>query len=280
MTHLRVACVQMRSGVEVAANIAATSDLIRDAAGQGAQLVATPEMTNLLDIRAGKARPKIVPEADDQTLAAMRALAAELGIWLLIGSIAVTVEGEERLANRSVLIAPDGSVRARYDKIHMFDVEVGDGQSYRESRAYRPGERAMLAETEFGKLGMTICYDVRFPHLYRKLAQAGVGILTIPAAFTRVTGEAHWHVLVRARAIETGSFVLAPAQGGKHEDGRETFGHSLIVSPWGEVLAEKADAEPGMILADLDLDAVAKARRRIPSLGNTQSISSIGDGAD
>ena len=280
MTHLRVACVQMRSGVEIAPNIAAASDLIRDAAGQGAQLVATPEMTNLLDIRPGKARPKIVPEADDQTLAAMRSLAAELGIWVLIGSIAVTLEGEDRLANRSVLIAPDGSVRARYDKIHMFDVEVGDGQSYRESRAYRPGERAVLAETEFGKLGMTICYDVRFPHLYRKLAQAGAGILTIPAAFTRVTGKAHWHVLVRARAIETSSFIIAPAQGGKHEDGRETFGHSLIVSPWGEVLTEKADDEPGVILADLDLDAVAIARRRIPSLGNDQSISSIGDGAD
>ncbi|WP_034811740.1 carbon-nitrogen hydrolase family protein [Hyphomonas sp. L-53-1-40] len=272
MTHLRVACVQMRSGVEIAPNIAAASDLIRDAAGQGAQLVATPEMTNLLDIRPGKARPKIVPEADDQTLAAMRSLAAELGIWVLIGSIAVTLEGEDRLANRSVLIAPDGSVRARYDKIHMFDVEVGDGQSYRESRAYRPGERAVLAETEFGKLGMTICYDVRFPHLYRKLAQAGAGILTIPAAFTRVTGKAHWHVLVRARAIETGSFIIAPAQSGKHEDGRETFGHSLIVSPWGEVLAEKADDEPGVILADLDLDDVAKARRRIPSLGNDQDI--------
>ncbi|WP_339678654.1 carbon-nitrogen hydrolase family protein [uncultured Hyphomonas sp.] len=280
MTHLRVACVQMRSGVEIAPNIAAASDLIRDAAGQGAQLVATPEMTNLLDIRPGKARPKIVPEADDQTLAAMRSLAAELGIWVLIGSIAVTLEGEDRLANRSVLIAPDGSVRARYDKIHMFDVEVGDGQSYRESRAYRPGERAVLAETEFGKLGMTICYDVRFPHLYRKLAQAGAGILTIPAAFTRVTGKAHWHVLVRARAIETSSFIIAPAQGGKHEDGRETFGHSLIVSPWGEVLTEKADDEPGVILADLDLDAVAIARRRIPSLGNDQSISSIVDGAD
>ncbi|WP_290496173.1 carbon-nitrogen hydrolase family protein [Hyphomonas sp. UBA4494] len=272
MTHLRVACVQMRSGVEIAPNIAAASALIRDAAGQGAQLVTTPEMTNLLDIRPGKARPKIVPEADDQTLAAMRSLAAELGIWVLIGSIAVTLEGEDRLANRSVLIAPDGSVRARYDKIHMFDVEVGDGQSYRESRAYRPGERAVLAETEFGKLGMTICYDVRFPHLYRKLAQAGAGILTIPAAFTRVTGKAHWHVLVRARAIETGSFIIAPAQGGKHEDGRETFGHSLIVSPWGEVLAEKADAEPGVILADLDMEAVAKARRRIPSLGNDQQV--------
>ncbi|WP_290483557.1 carbon-nitrogen hydrolase family protein [Hyphomonas sp. UBA3601] len=272
MSKVRVACVQMRSGVEIAPNIVAASDLIRDAAGQGAQLVTTPEMTNLLDIRPGKARPKIVPEADDQTLGAMRGLAAELGIWMLIGSIAVTLAGEDRLANRSVLIAPDGSVRARYDKIHMFDVEVGDGQSYRESRAYRPGERAVLAETEFGKLGMTICYDVRFPHLYRKLAQAGAGILTIPAAFTRVTGKAHWHVLVRARAIETGSFVIAPAQGGKHEDGRETFGHSLIVSPWGEVLAEKADDEPGVILADLDLDAVAKARRRIPSLGNDQDI--------
>ncbi|RCL88402.1 carbon-nitrogen hydrolase family protein [Hyphomonas sp.] len=272
MSKVRVACVQMRSGVEIAPNIVAASDLIRDAAGQGAQLVTTPEMTNLLDIRPGKARPKIVPEADDQTLGAMRGLAAELGIWMLIGSIAVTLAGEDRLANRSVLIAPDGSVRARYDKIHMFDVEVGDGQSYRESRAYRPGERAVLAETEFGKLGMTICYDVRFPHLYRKLAQAGAGILTIPAAFTRVTGKAHWHVLVRARAIETGSFVIAPAQGGKHEDGRETFGHSLIVSPWGEVLAEKADAEPGVILADLDLDDVAKARRRIPSLGNDQDI--------
>ena len=272
MSKVRVAGIQMRSGVEIAPNIAAASGLIRDAARQGAQLVATPEMTNLLDIRPGKARPKIVPEADDQTLGAMRGLAAELGIWMLIGSIAVTLAGEDRLANRSVLIAPDGSVRARYDKIHMFDVEVGDGQSYRESRAYRPGERAVLAETEFGKLGMTICYDVRFPHLYRKLAQAGAGILTIPAAFTRVTGKAHWHVLVRARAIETGSFVIAPAQGGKHEDGRETFGHSLIVSPWGEVLAEKADDEPGVILADLDLDAVAIARRRIPSLGNDQDI--------
>ena len=272
MTHLRIACVQLRTSVEIAPNIAHASGLIREAAGQGAQLVATPEMTNLLDIRPGMARPKIVPEAEDQTLAAMRALAAELGIWLLIGSIAVTLEGEERLANRSILIAPDGSIRARYDKIHMFDVEVGDGQSYRESRSYHPGERAVLAETEFGMLGLTICYDVRFPHLYRKLAQAGAGILTIPAAFTRVTGQAHWHVLVRARAIETGCFVLAPAQGGKHEDGRETFGHSLIVSPWGEVLAEKAGDEPGVIVADIDLDAVAKARARIPSLGNDQDI--------
>ena len=276
MTKLRVACAQLRTGIEIAANIDHASALIRDAARKGARFIATPEMTNLLDIRPGMARPKIVAESDDKTLAALRALADELGVWLLIGSIAVAVEGEDRLANRSVLIAPDGRVRARYDKIHMFDVEVGDGQSYRESRSYRPGERAGLAEAEFGALGMTICYDVRFPHLYRKLAQAGAEILTIPAAFTRVTGQAHWHVLVRARAIETGSFVLAPAQGGKHEDGRETFGHSLIVSPWGEVLAEKADDEPGVIVADLDLDAVAKARARIPSLGNDQMITSEG----
>ena len=268
MTTIRAACVQMRSGVEIAPNIAAASALIREAAGQGAAFIATPEMTNLLDIRPGMARPKIVPETEDTSLPAFRALASELGVTLLIGSLAVALPDEERFANRSFLIGPDGGLIARYDKIHMFDVEVGDGQSYRESRAYRPGEAAMLAKAPFGKVGMTICYDVRFPHLYRRLAQAGADILTIPAAFTRVTGEAHWHVLVRARAIETGSFVIAPAQGGKHEDGRETFGHSLIVSPWGEVLAEADHAEPGIILADLDLDAVAVARRRIPSLGN------------
>ena len=272
MTSVRAACVQMRSGVEVAPNISAASELIREAAGQGAHLIVTPEMTNLLDIRPGMARPKIVTEADDQTLAAMRALATELSAWLLIGSLAIALEDERRFANRSFLISPDGKIVARYDKIHMFDVEVDDGQSYRESRAYRPGARAVVAQTEFAKLGLTICYDVRFPHLYRKLAQAGASILTIPAAFTRVTGQAHWHVLVRARAIETGSFVIAPAQGGKHEDGRETYGHSLIVSPWGEVLAEASGDETGIILADLDMAAVAKARGRIPSLGNNQDF--------
>ena len=275
MTVLRAACIQMRSGIEIAPNIAAAGALIREAAGQGAQLVATPEMTNLLDIRPGMSRSKLVAEADDPALAAMRGLARDLGIWLLAGSIAVTLERDERFANRSLLIAPDGSIRARYDKIHMFDVEVGDGQNYRESRAYRPGARAVLADMEAARLGLTICYDVRFPHLYRKLAQAGADILTIPAAFTRVTGEAHWHVLVRARAIETGCFVIAPAQGGRHEDGRETFGHSLIVSPWGEVIAEKADDTPGFIVADLDLDQVAKARARIPSLANDQVIGSL-----
>ena len=272
MTRLRAACVQMRSGTEVAPNIAAASGLVRQAAAAGATLIATPEMTNLLDIRPGMARPRIVKQDDDATLAAFRALADELGVWLLLGSIAVMLEGDDRFANRSFLIGPDGKIVAQYDKIHMFDVEVGDGQTYHESRTYRPGTSAMLAETAFGPVGMTICYDLRFPALYRTLAQAGAQILTVPAAFTRVTGEAHWHVLLRARAIETGCFVIAPAQGGKHEDGRETFGHSLIISPWGEILAEADGDEPGVIWADLDLDEVAKARARIPSLGNEQAF--------
>ena len=272
MTKITAACVQMRSGVEIAPNLAAASALIRQAAGQGAKFIATPEMTNLLDIRPGMARPKIV-EQDDIPVHSFQALAAELGVTLLIGSLAVALPDEERFANRSFLIGPDGGVIAHYDKIHMFDVEVGDGQSYRESRAYRPGETAVLAKAPFGGIGMTICYDLRFPHLYRRLAQAGAEILTIPAAFTRVTGEAHWHVLVRARAIETGCYVVAPAQGGKHEDGRETFGHSLIVSPWGEVIAEADGAEPGIVMAELDLGQVAKARARIPSLGNDREIS-------
>ncbi len=266
------ACIQMRSGTEPEANLAVASALIRQAAGQGATLIATPEMTNLLDIRPGMARPKVRSEARDESLPAFRALAAELGITLLIGSLAIALEdgADDRFANRSFLIGPDGSVIARYDKIHMFDVEVGDGQNYRESRAYRPGETAVLAQTPAGKLGLTICYDVRFPHLHRTLAKAGADILAIPAAFTKVTGEAHWHTLVRARAIETGCFVIAPAQAGKHEDGRETFGHSLIVSPWGEVLAEGSATEPGIVMAEIDLAEVAKARGRIPALSNEQ----------
>ena len=271
MTGFIAACIQMRSGTEPAANIAAACVLIREAAGLGATFIATPEMTNLLDIRPGMARAKVRREAEDDGLPVLRALAAELGITLLVGSLAIALEDDERFANRSFLIGPDGAILARYDKIHMFDVEVGDGQTYRESRAYRPGTEAVLAQSPAGRLGLTICYDVRFPHLYRRLAQAGAEILTIPAAFTRVTGEAHWHVLVRARAIETGSFVIAPAQGGKHEDGRETFGHSLIISPWGEILAEAAGAEPGVILARIDQADVAKARGRIPSLGNDKA---------
>ena len=273
MTTLRAACIQMRATTEVAPNVAAATALIRAAADKGATFIVTPEMTNLLDIRPGQARPKITPEADDVCLKAMQTLAQELGVTLLIGSLAVALPDDERFANRSYLIGANGGIKARYDKIHMFDVEVGDGQAYRESKAYRAGETAQLVETAFGRLGMTICYDVRFPHLYRALGQTGADLITIPAAFTRVTGEAHWHILVRARAIETGCFVLAPAQGGRHDDGRETFGHSLIVSPWGEVLAEAAHAEPGYILADLDLSQVAKARGRIPAWQKDQSFS-------
>lgn len=275
MTRLHAACIQMRSGTEPGANLAAATALIRQAAGQGAHFIATPEMTNLLDIRPGMARPKVRTEAEDESLPAFRALAAELGVTLLIGSLAIALDegADNRFANRSYLIGPDGGVIARYDKIHMFDVEVGDGQSYRESRAYRPGEAAVLAKAPFGTLGLTICYDVRFAHLHRALAKAGAEILTIPAAFTRVTGEAHWHILVRARAIETGCFVIAPAQAGKHEDGRETFGHSLIISPWGDILAEGSATEPGIVTAVIDLAEVAKARGRIPALANEQAFS-------
>ena len=272
MTTLRAACIQMRSTTKVAPNIDAASELIRAAAGQGAEFIATPEMTNLLDIRPGQARPKITWEADDACLQALSELARSLQVTLLIGSIAVALPDDERFANRSILIGPDGVVLARYDKIHMFDVEVGDGQSYRESKAYRAGRELVLATTPLARIGLTICYDVRFPHLYRALGQAGADLITVPAAFTRVTGEAHWHVLIRARAIETGCFLLAPAQGGQHDDGRKTYGHSLIVSPWGEILAEANDDEPGFIVADLDLEEVAKARARIPALGNDQKI--------
>lgn len=271
MTRLTAACIQMRSGTEPEADLASATGMIREAARQGARFIATPEMTNLLDIRPGMARPKVRREADDESLPAFRALADELGVTLLIGSLAIALEDDERFANRSFLIGPDGGLVARYDKIHMFDVEIGDGQTYRESRAYRPGEEAVLAKAPFGKLGLTICYDLRFPHLYRRLAQAGADILTIPAAFTRVTGAAHWHVLNRARAIETGCFVIAPAQGGRHEDGRETFGHSMIVSPWGEVIDELAGDEPGILMATIDLAEVAAARARIPSLGNDRN---------
>ena len=275
MTLLRAACIQMRSTTEIASNIADAQRLISEAAEQGATFIATPEMTNLLDIRPGQARSKITFEAEDECLKALSGLAQKLGVTLLIGSLAVGLKDDDRFANRSFLIGPDGSILGRYDKIHMFDVNVGDGQSYRESKAYRAGASAVLAEAPFGKVGMTICYDVRFPHLYRRLGQAGAEMITIPAAFTRVTGEAHWHVLVRARAIETGCFVLAPAQGGRHEDGRETFGHALIISPWGEVLAEADGDAPGYIIADLDLGQVKEARARIPALHNDQDFSLI-----
>lgn len=273
---IRVACIQMRSGVDIDDNVDAAAKFIRQAASDGAHLVATPEMTTLLDIRPGETRGKATAENADPALQALKNIAKKCEIWLLIGSIAVTLDHDSRLANRSVLIDPRGEIFARYDKMHMFDVEVGDGQNYRESKAYCPGTRAVIAQTPLATVGMTICYDLRFPHLYRALAQAGAEILTCPSAFTRVTGEAHWHALLRARAIETGAFVIAPAQGGTHEDGRETFGHSLIISPWGEILAEAIGDEPGIISAEVDLADVEKARSRIPSLSLENSIGVTG----
>ncbi|MAU60749.1 MAG: amidohydrolase [Parvibaculum sp.] len=270
-TSFTAACVQMRSSCDVAENIAAAKTLVREAASKGADLVMTPEMTSLLVTRTSDLFDKAREEKDDEALAAFRALAKEKGIWLLLGSLPIRLS-DAKVANRSFLLSPEGEVAASYDKIHMFDVDLEVGESYRESRNYEPGAEAVLARLPWGRIGLTICYDVRFPQLYRTLAQAGADFLTVPAAFTRQTGEAHWHTLLRARAIETGCFVFAPAQGGKHECGRETYGHSLIIAPWGEVLAEAANDEPGVILAGIDMERIASARRKVPSLGHDRGF--------
>jgi predicted amidohydrolase len=260
----KAAMIQLRSGLAPAANIDAAVRLIGEAKSAGADYVQTPEMTNILAAKREQLFAAIVAEEADSTLATLRELARKLGIWVHIGSLAIK-HSPERAVNRSFLIAPSGEIAARYDKIHMFDVDLADGESYRESNSYRPGETAVLADLPWGRLGLTVCYDLRFPALYRALAEAGATLLAIPSAFTRQTGEAHWHVLMRARAIENGCFVFAAAQGGKHENGRETYGHSLIVDPWGRVLAE-GGTEPGVVMAEIDVGEVAKARGRIPSL--------------
>jgi predicted amidohydrolase len=260
----RAACVQLRTGLDVAENVAAASALIREASARGANFIATPEVTTLFEAESDRLFAKVSTEEDDPSLAAFSALAGELAVWLLIGSMPVRV-AERQCANRSFLIDPSGRVRASYDKVHMFDVDLPNGETYRESRNYRRGERAVITQLPWGKLGLSICYDLRFSHLYRSLAKAGAMFLTVPAAFTHTTGMAHWHVLLRARAIETGCFVIAPAQGGRHENGRQTFGHSLIIDPWGSVLAE-GGVDPGIIVADIDPVKVAEARGRIPSL--------------
>jgi deaminated glutathione amidase len=256
--------VQMRAGLSPQANLDDAIRLIEQAQNAGAEYILTPEMTNVLEIKRERLFATIAPEESDATLAALRELARKLGIFLHIGSLAIKVL-PEKAVNRSFLIDPKGDILARYDKIHMFDVELGDGESYRESRNYRPGEIGVAADLPWGRLGLTICYDLRFPALYRALAEAGCSFLAIPSAFTKQTGEAHWHVLIRARAIENGAFVLAAAQGGKHENGRETFGHSLIVDPWGRILAE-AGTEPGVLLAAINPAEVTAARAKIPSL--------------
>lgn len=260
------ACATMRSGRDVLANRDAAIALVREAAAGGADFVQTPEMTSLVDRDRAASFGKIVPEASDPTLAGLREVARELGIMIQIGSLAI--RNGEKVANRAFLIDPDGGIAARYDKVHLFDVDLPNGESWRESSTYTGGDTAVLAATPWGPLGLTICYDVRFPTLHRALAENGADALASPAAFTRQTGEAHWHVLLRSRAIETGSFVIAAAQGGTHEDGRETYGHSLIVDPWGKILAEADGDAPGIILAEIDLAEAAAARRRIPALEN------------
>jgi len=260
----RAALIAMRSGVSPAANLDAAVALIKEAAGAGADYVQTPEVTNVMDVRRERLLDTVVAEEKDASLARFRELARQLGIYVHIGSLAVKVS-PERAGNRSFLIDRDGEIVARYTKIHMFDVDLANGESYRESRTFRPGEIAVAADLPWGRLGLTICYDLRFPALYRALAEAGASFLAIPSAFTRQTGEAHWHVLIRARAIENGCFILAAAQGGPHENKRETFGHSLIVDPSGRILAE-GGTEPGIVMATVDPAEVARARARIPSL--------------
>jgi deaminated glutathione amidase len=273
---MRVGLVQLTVSDDPAANLPVTVGLVRQAVAGGAGFVLTPELTNGLSSSRVHQRAVFRDEEADGTLAALRDEARAAGIWLLIGSLGLlTTDKDGRFANRSFLIAPDGGIAARYDKIHMFDVNVSPTEIYRESEGYRPGAQAVLADTPFAKIGMTVCYDLRFPALYRRLAQAGAEVLTVPAAFNHITGAAHWEVLLRARAIETGSFVLAPAQTGFHPEaqgkGRRTHGHSLAVAPWGEVLAD-GGTEPGVTLVDLDLARVAEARGRVPSLAHDRGF--------
>jgi deaminated glutathione amidase len=274
---MRAGLVQLSVGDDPAANLPQTLSLVREAAAGGAGFVLTPECTNALSSNRDHQRAVFHHEDTDPTLAALRAEARDLNVWLLVGSLGMlTDDADGRFANRSFLIGPDGSVVARYDKIHMFDVNVSETEVYRESAGYRPGERAVLVDTPFGKIGLSVCYDVRFGQLYRALAQAGAQIITVPAAFNHITGAAHWETLLRARAIETGCYILAPAQTGFHPEtagkGRRTHGHSLVVAPWGEVIAD-AGIDTGVIYAEIDLAQVASARQRVPSLTHDRRFS-------
>jgi len=268
---MKVALIQTRTPATPEAALAHVLPMVREAAGQGARFIATPEGTNVLQKDRAVLLPMLKPLDEDVVVAGLRAAAADLGVWILIGS-ALVKRADGKAANRSVLVSPTGEVTATYDKLHMFDVDLPTGESSRESATYEPGERAVTAQAGELRLGMTVCYDLRFPALYRALALAGAEVMTIPSAFTRPTGAAHWEVLMRARAIETGSFVLAPAQGGRHEDGRGTWGHSIAVAPWGEVLAQFDHDEPGVLIAELDLAQAAKARAAIPALANARAF--------
>jgi len=261
------ALIQTCSSRDVDRNISEIGAMIREAAAAGADYIQTPEVTTVIETDRKRMPDVIQPEAGNRALAAYADLARDLGIWLHIGSMAVATDGP-RYANRAFLFTPDGDIAARYDKIHMFDVQIGAGQTYQESKRYQPGEQAVLSDLPWAKLGITICYDMRFPALYRALAKAGAEVIAVPSSFTVPTGKAHWHALLRARAIESQCFVLAAAQAGHHECGRDTYGHSIAISPWGEILAEADGETTGFITAKIDLEQVADARRRVPSLDN------------
>jgi predicted amidohydrolase len=267
----RAALVQTRTPATHEAALAHVAPLVREAAAGGAQLIITPEGTNVLQKDRATLLPALKAPEDDLVVQGLRDLAKELGVWLSIGS-ALVLREDGQAANRQMLIGPDGAVVSTYDKLHMFDVDLPTGETARESEVYTPGDRAVAAQTPFGPLGLTICYDMRFPAVYRALATAGVKVITVPAAFTRPTGEAHWEILLRARAIETGSFILAAAQGGFHEDGRGTWGHSIAVGPWGEILGQLDHDDPGVLLVDIDPTLADKARAAIPALKNARAF--------
>jgi predicted amidohydrolase len=269
MTTVRVAALQMRSTMDVGRNVKAFEALVREAAGKGAAYVQSPEMTGALVRDRATLKSLITSAEKDEVAAKAAALAAELGIHIHVGSTAIARD-DGKVANRAFVFGPDGGLIANYDKIHMFDVDLDNGESWRESNTYEPGRETVVADLGFAQLGMSVCYDLRFPQLFRAQALAGAEILTVPAAFTRQTGEAHWHVLLRARAIENGAYLIAAAQGGQHEDGRETYGHSMIVDPWGSVVAEAEHDNPGVVIADIDIAHVAAARRKIPNLSNAR----------
>ena len=273
---MKVAALQLCASDDPVANLAHTLSMVQQASEAGAQFIATPEVTNCVSSSRRRQNEVLALQENDQTLAAMCTAAARFGVWISVGSLALKLPDDDRFTNRSFMIDPSGQIVAQYDKIHMFDVTLSETEQYRESDGYRAGDHAVIADTAFGKIGMTICYDIRFPHLYRGLAKSGASILLIPAAFAQPTGRAHWEVLLRARAIETGCFVIAAAQTGEHQTTqgrpRKTYGHSMIVSPWGEIMAD-AGEDQGIIYADLDLSLVESTRARVPSILSNQSFS-------
>mgnify|MGYP001355636628 FL=1 len=271
MTIFKAAAIQMRSGTSVERNAETFEKMVREAAGNGATYIQTPEMTGALMRDRASLKASLRDDTGDLIASAARRLARELGVHIHVGSTAIAAG--EKIANRGFMVGPDGADIATYDKIHMFDVDLDNGESWRESATYQPGGRSVVAELPFATIGMAVCYDLRFPQLFRAQAMAGAEVLTVPAAFTRQTGEAHWHVLLRARTIENGAWVIAAAQGGTHEDGRETFGHSMVVDPWGRIVAEADHDEPGIVYAEIDPAASAEARKKIPNLKNAREFS-------